>query len=134
MENTCQRTFGMTRKNKGFTLVELIVVITILAILATVGFVSMAGYSQDARNATKEHDVAAIGRVISNESAIGRNLNISKLKPLSYANSPSATTVWTGRGYDGLFADLAKFPIDPDTGKPYVVGIITNGTGGEALF
>lgn len=29
---------------------------------------------------------------------------------------------------------MPKFPIDPDTGKPYVVGIITNGTGGSLVF
>lgn len=35
---------------KAFTLVELIVVITILAVLATIGFISMSGYTQSARN------------------------------------------------------------------------------------
>ncbi len=35
---------------KAFTLVELIVVITILAVLATIGFISMSWYTQSARN------------------------------------------------------------------------------------
>ena len=37
-----------SRRYAGFTLVELIVVITILAIIATVGFLSLQGYSKDA--------------------------------------------------------------------------------------
>lgn len=37
----------------GFTLVELVVVITVLAILATVGFVSLQGYTVDARDGSR---------------------------------------------------------------------------------
>ncbi len=82
------------RRNRGFTLVELVVVITVLAILATVGFVSMGGYSKDAREATREHDTAAIGRAISNQSSLGIGVNTSKLKPVTFANAPSDTAVW----------------------------------------
>jgi prepilin-type N-terminal cleavage/methylation domain-containing protein len=41
----------MKKIQKGFTLVELIVVITILAILGTIAFISLGGYAQDAKNA-----------------------------------------------------------------------------------
>jgi prepilin-type N-terminal cleavage/methylation domain-containing protein len=37
----------------GFTLVELIVVITILAILGTIGFLSIQGYSASARDGSR---------------------------------------------------------------------------------
>lgn len=37
----------------GFTLVELVVVITVLAVLATVGFVSLQGYAVDARDSSR---------------------------------------------------------------------------------
>lgn len=45
---------------RAFTLVELIVVITILAVLATVGFISMTGYSQNSRDSVRLSDIKSI--------------------------------------------------------------------------
>ncbi len=45
---------------KAFTLVELIVVITILAVLATVAFISLTGYSQDAKNSKVQSDIRTL--------------------------------------------------------------------------
>ena len=57
----------------GFTLVELIVVITILAILATVGFLSLSGYSDDARTATVKANVRTVYSAILTESTTTGN-------------------------------------------------------------
>ncbi|MDD2745529.1 MAG: type II secretion system protein, partial [Candidatus Gracilibacteria bacterium] len=43
---------------KAFTLIELIVVITILAILGTIGFLSIGGYSSKARDSARIGDTA----------------------------------------------------------------------------
>lgn len=50
----------MKRGNSGFTLVELIVVITILAVLGTIAFVSFQGYALSARDSTRITDVRSI--------------------------------------------------------------------------
>jgi prepilin-type N-terminal cleavage/methylation domain-containing protein len=50
----------MKKLQKGFTLVELIVVITILAILGTIAFISLQGYSQDAKNSKVTSDLRTI--------------------------------------------------------------------------
>jgi len=50
----------MKHIKQAFTLVELIVVITILAILGTIAFVSLQGYSKDARNSARVSDVSII--------------------------------------------------------------------------
>ena len=42
---------------RAFTLVELIVVITILAILWTIAFISLQWYSKDARDSTRITDI-----------------------------------------------------------------------------
>lgn len=57
----------------GFTLAELIVVITILAILATIGFLALSGYAQDAKSAAVKSNVRSVYSAISNESAITGN-------------------------------------------------------------
>lgn len=58
---------------KGFTLAELVVVITVLAILATVGFLALSGYSQDAKDSAIKANVRSVQTAISSESAITSN-------------------------------------------------------------
>lgn len=58
---------------KGFTLAELVVVITILAILATVGFLALSGYSQDAKESAVKANVRSIYTAVSSESAVTGN-------------------------------------------------------------
>jgi prepilin-type N-terminal cleavage/methylation domain-containing protein len=48
------------KTNGGFTLIELIVVITILAILGTIAFISLQGHSASARNSKRLSDVNSI--------------------------------------------------------------------------
>ena len=53
------------KKNKAFTLVELIVVITILAVLATVAFISLQWHAQNSRDAVRQSDIKAIQKQLS---------------------------------------------------------------------
>ena len=61
----------MINTKKAFTLVELIVVITILAILGTIAFLSLQGYSWEARDAKRLTNVSDISKKISIEVAKG---------------------------------------------------------------
>ncbi|MDD2892132.1 MAG: fibronectin type III domain-containing protein [Candidatus Gracilibacteria bacterium] len=51
-----------SKKIHGFTLVELIVVITILVILGTIAFLSLSGYSGSARDSSRVSDLANLSR------------------------------------------------------------------------
>lgn len=50
------------RKAHAFTLIELVVVITILAILGTIGFLSVGGFSSRARDSGRAADVAQVSK------------------------------------------------------------------------
>ena len=52
---------------------ELIVVITVLAILATVGFLALSGYGEDAKEAALRANVRSVQSAISTESALTNN-------------------------------------------------------------
>jgi prepilin-type N-terminal cleavage/methylation domain-containing protein len=51
-----------TRNIYGFTLVELIVTITILVILGTIAFVSLGGYAGSARDGSRVSDLSLIAK------------------------------------------------------------------------
>ncbi|MFZ3233182.1 MAG: type II secretion system protein [Patescibacteria group bacterium] len=61
------------KRFSGFTLAELIIVITILAILATVGFLTLSGYSQDAKDSATKANVRSVQTAIASESAVSNN-------------------------------------------------------------
>lgn len=72
---------------KAFTLVELIVVIVILAILGTLGFVSLQGYTVNARDSVR----------ISDTKTYSKALNLFDVKH-SQLPMPDDATEITGSG------------------------------------
>jgi prepilin-type N-terminal cleavage/methylation domain-containing protein len=108
--------------SKAFTLVELIVVITILAILWTISFIALQWYSADARDARRLSDVRSLLSKIA----------IERIKWVDYATLMSNSTWtfltinWTPNKpwYQGTvnFANLREEQTnfqDPQTGADY---------------
>lgn len=51
----------ITNKNiKGFTIIELLIVIVIIAILATIGVVAYGGVQENARNSKRDSDISSL--------------------------------------------------------------------------
>lgn len=76
-------------KNRGFTLVELLVVITILAIISVVAYTSFGGATDKAKNSTKLQQLASI------EGAL--NLFYQQKSHYPMPAAKTATELW---GYD----------------------------------
>ena len=57
------------KKQSGFTLIELMVVMAIIAILATAGLSAYTGYIKKARDTKRISDLAAINTIILSEMA-----------------------------------------------------------------
>ncbi len=87
----------MKNTRKAFTLVELIVVITILAILGTIAFVSLQWYSSDARNTKRTSDLNSLMGKISAENAAWTPL-LSFVTANTNNKLPTAniSLAWTG--------------------------------------
>lgn len=116
------------RASSAFTLAELIVVITILAILATVGFVSLQGYSSDARDSSLKANVRSIYTAISSESAstgnspryyVMHDTGAALAGAMAYADgNPLVLTGgdWnaSGTNYSAGNPDYAKLKVNPN--------------------
>ncbi len=112
------------KNKKAFTLVELIVVITILAILWTIAFISLQWYSQDARDSTRVSDL----------SNIKSSLELFHLDAGKYPTPTSGVNityswwlVWTQWTFwNTVFTNvnkINKIPLDPLTVKEYTYSI-----------
>lgn len=111
------------RKILGFTLVELIVVITILSILGTIGFLSIQWYSGNARDGSRLSDL----------SNLSKSLELYQIRTGSYPSPDNAFNVTYSGGTlwsqwsagDGLMTALSlwsplnKKPLDPLLNKEY---------------
>ncbi len=90
-----QRARGLT----GFTLVELIVVITILVILGTIAFLNLWGFSGSARDSAR----------ISNLANLQKGLNVYQVRTWTYPmpeSSVAITASWTPIGYQWFAKDI----------------------------
>ena len=107
-------------KKKAFTLVELIVVITILAILWTIAFISLQGYSRNARDSVRISDI----------SRLETSLEFYSLKTWTYPAPTwwlpvtyTGSEVWLqGTIWESVITNLGKMskkPVDPLTGTEY---------------
>lgn len=54
----------ISKKQKGFTIVELLIVIVVIAILATISIVAYNGVQQRARDSQRKSDLAAIAKAL----------------------------------------------------------------------
>jgi len=115
----------MKKLNQAFTLVELIVTITILAILWTIAFIAMNSYSSTARDSTRTSDMAEI-----KTSLELFHLNSDKypdpteLQPVTYSWW-LAWNQWTF--WNSTFMNvekLDKIPTDPLTEKEYTYSVL----------
>lgn len=71
-------------KNSGFTLVELLVVITIIAILATIGLTIYTSAQKQAKDAKRRGDIDAIAKAL--ETKKGTNSQYPQLSSTDFTN------------------------------------------------
>ena len=125
-----------TNNRSAFTLVELIVVITILAILGTIGFMSIKGYTKEAGNATVVEELDTLSRGINLKVAEGGWLmafvttGTSKLDTLPSLSGIAATATNYDAGtpnYTALSVKADEFR-DPN-GNDYRIGATTTAGG-----
>ena len=118
----------MTKQKKAFTLVELIVVITILAILWTIAFISLQWYSKDARDSIRISDVSSMKTALELF-----HLNSGKY-PMPDDNEVvdyGWETLWYQWDFwntviSSLSRSMSEVPTDPLTDKKYVFSVVNN--------
>ena len=99
------------RKTSGFTLIELMVVMAIIAILATAGLSAYTGYIKKARDATRIEDLRAINSIVMGSmTSTGMAPDLATLKATILAannNQPILDPLNTdGSGIAGKYACL----------------------------
>jgi len=117
---------NQTRQKQGFTLVELIVVITILAILWTIAFISLEWYSKTARDSVRISDMSRIKTSVELFSLqTGKYPETTNWIEVKYQSDNlklwNQWTFWTPT-FNNV-EKLDKIPYDPLTDKQYIYSV-----------
>lgn len=114
----------MKDKRQGFTLVELIVVITILAILWTIGFISLSGYALTSRDTVRVSDINNITKVIELYK-LQEGVYPVVTNPIEISFSGAVIwKQWSFGSWSRLQAKrISEVPIDPLTGSEYAYSV-----------
>ena len=112
------------RKESGFTIVELLVVIVVIAILASISVVSYNGIQQRARDSARDSAVRSL------KLALEVYKSDFNQYPIAGAN-PNSGYLITGLTSSLVPTYISKIPDDPDTTKHlnYVVSTAYDGYG-----
>lgn len=102
----------MIKSVRGFTLVELLVVISIIAILSVIGMVVFSGVQKNARDARRRGDIEAIAKA----------LEIYHLTTGSYPVGGWLVSTSSAPWLTGLGSYMVQVPIDPINNGPIAWG------------
>ena len=108
--------FSLLKNKKAFTLVEMMVVVVIISILATIWFLRLGNYSSEANVAKRASDKKNIEQV----------LEMYKSKEWNYPefeeeNGEKIFWTWT---WEKVKNRLPVMPVDPITKKPYKIAFL----------
>jgi prepilin-type N-terminal cleavage/methylation domain-containing protein len=109
-------------QSRGFSLVELLVVVTILAIISTVAYTSFSGSTEKAKNSKRIEHLSTI------ETALQQFRQEKQYLPLPSANSP--TNYW---GYNASSAALTSNTGSLSRTSDGSITAVTGGSGGGTV-
>ena len=105
---------------KAFTLVELIVVITILAILWTIAFLSFQWYSRDARDSVRKSDISLIVTSLDlHETQVGEYPDPTNGIDITFSGGQIRNQWTIGDSVIRVLNKINEKPIDPLTSNEY---------------
>lgn len=119
----------------GFTLVELIIVVSIIAVLAAFSFIALSGETSNAKDAKRNTDLKIIEDSISSSNAKARTINYG-----TKTGAGASNRIQTNIGYVGAIRGakivevnenlfdatiLPTVPLDP-TGSKYLAAFLTD--------
>ena len=124
---------SLKRKESGFTIIELLIVIIVIGILATLVITTFSGIQRNARNRTREADINALHSQI--EYYYGQNGTYPTLANLNDSD-------WRSTNLKGLDAEALKDPqgsaatlVDTPAADSYAYAVspanCDNGSGGD---
>lgn len=106
-----------TMKNKiagkGFTLVELLVVVAIIAILATIGLTVFSGAQANARDARRKSDIDAIANALESQRTPGAAYYVSLPVAAFSSNAVPVDSTTAQYSIRTTITSTAPVPVDP---------------------
>ena len=113
---------------KAFTLVELIIVVTIIAILATIWFISYSGYSENLKDTVRKTDIKTISKAL--EFKLSKGWILPEPDNISWEITEKwiKFKIWEfwNQSHTELASDLSQLPLDPADKTHYKYAISEN--------